>query len=560
MARRIFELFHREFRDVREAAFLLAIATIISNLLALLRDRLLAARFGAGIELDIYYAAFRVPDLLYAFSLFFVASTAIIPLFLERLSESEEKAREFLDTVLVVFLTSLTLLALVAYVVMPFIVPYYVPGFDMDSQQNVIHIARILLISPLFLGLSGLISSILQSFRRFFVYATTFLFYNVGIIIGILVFVPRWGLPGLAGGVVLGAFLHVLIQVPSLLHTGFFPRVHFRTFSDMVQVFRRSFPRTVGIAVTQVTFVVVTAIASTLGAGSIAIFQLSFNLQSIPLAVIGLSYSVAAFPTMAELIVKRERTIFFEHLVSASRSIIFWTLPMAILFIVLRAHIVRVVLGAGEFGWADTRLTAASLALFAIGIVAQSLTALFVRAFYAIGNVRVPIVINTFALMVTVVCAFFFVRILQEISTIHLPFFHILRVVDVPQGVVLGLPLAFALGALVNMALLGFYLRRTDGGDAFRLGVFVPFLRDMAGASALLGIVSYAILQVSAALFDINTFFGIFLHGFLAGTCGIGSAIFFLRIRGNKELEEVRRALGGKFWRKPAIGLEPEHL
>ena len=93
MARRIFELFHREFRDVREAAFLLAIATIISNLLALLRDRLLAARFGAGIELDIYYAAFRVPDLLYAFSLFFVASTAIIPLFLERLSESEEKAR-----------------------------------------------------------------------------------------------------------------------------------------------------------------------------------------------------------------------------------------------------------------------------------------------------------------------------------------------------------------------------------------------------------------------------------------------------------------------------------
>lgn len=560
MARRIFELFHREFRDVREAAFLLAMTTVASNLLALLRDRLLAAHFGASVELDIYYAAFRVPDLLYAFSLFFVASTAIIPLFLERLSENEEKAREFLDTVLAVFLVSMTLGALVAYIVMPFIVPYYVPGFDMDSQQNVIHIARILLISPLFLGLSGLISSILQSFRRFFVYAATFLFYNVGIIIGILVFVPRWGLPGLAGGVVLGAFLHVLIQIPSLLHTGFFPRAHLRTFSEMTQVFRKSFPRTVGLAVTQVTLVVVTAIASTLGAGSIAIFQLSFNLQSIPLAVIGLSYSVAAFPTMAELIIKRERAIFFEHLVSASRSIIFWTLPMAILFIVLRAHIVRVVLGAGEFGWADTRLTAASLALFAVGIVAQSLTALFVRAFYAIGNVRVPIIVNTFALLVTAVCAFFFVRILQEISLIHLPFFHILRVVDVPQAGVLGLPLAFALGAFVNMALLGFYLRRTDGGNAFRLQAFVPFLRDIAGASILLGIVSYGMLQVSAPLFNINTFLGVFLHGFLAGTCGIGSAILFLHIRGNKELEEVRMVLGGTFWQKPAIGLEPEHL
>jgi len=560
VVQRIFEFFHREFRDVREAALLLAVSTVASNLLALLRDRLLASRFGAGVELDMYYAAFRVPDLLYAFSLFFVASTAIIPLFLERVSENKERAREFLDTVLVAFLASTILLALVAYAVMPFIVPLYVPGFDMDKQQEVIHMARILLISPLFLGLSGLMSGILQSFRKFFVYAATFLFYNVGIIIGILVFVPRWGLSGLAGGVVLGAFLHVLVQTPSLLRTGFFPRIRVRTFSDMADVFYRSFPRTVGLAITQVTFVAVTAIASTLGAGSIAIFQLSFNLQSIPLAVIGLSYSVAAFPTMAELIVKRERAVFFEHLVSASRSIIFWTFPITILFIVLRAHIVRVALGAGEFGWADTRLVAASLALFAVGMVAQSLVALFVRAFYAIGNVRVPLAVNTFALLVTVTCAFFFVRILQEISTVHLPFFQILRVEDVPQTAILGLPFAFAVGALVNMALLGFYLRRMEGGNAFRLRAFGPFLGEMVCVGLLLGVVSYGVLQVSAPLFNGDTFWGIFLHGFLAGVCGIGIAMLFLFLRGNKELEEMRRVLGRKFWQKPAVGLEPEHL
>ncbi len=560
MARRIFELFHREFRDVREAALLLAAATIASNLLALLRDRLLAARFGAGAELDIYYAAFRVPDLLYAFSLFFAASTAVIPLFLERFSESEERARAFLDTIFAAFLISVSILAILAYVSIPFIVPFYVPGFDVESRQEVIQMARILLISPLFLGLSGLVSGILQSFRKFFVYAATFLFYNAGIIVGILVFVPRWGLSGLAWGVVFGALLHVLVQIPSLIRTGFFPRIRIQSFSDMAQVFMRSFPRTAGLAVMQAAFVAVTAIASTLGAGSIAIFQFSFNLQSIPLAVIGLSYSVAAFPTMAELIVKRERAVFFEHLISASRSIMFWTLPLTILFIILRAHIVRVALGAGEFGWADTRLAAASLALFAVGIAAQSLTALFVRAFYAIGNVRVPIAVNMFALLVTVVFAFFFVRILQEISAIHLPFFHILRVVDVPQAAVLGLPLAFTLGALVNMALLGFYLRRMEGGDAFRLRAFAPFLGDMAGSCAVLGIVNYGILQASVSLFDANTFWGIFLHGFLAGICGIGSAILFLRARGNKELREARSMLGRKFWRKPAVGLEPEHL
>lgn len=558
--KRIFKLFHREFRDVREAALLLAVSTVASNLLALLRDRLLASRFGAGVELDMYYAAFRVPDLLYAFSLFFVASTAIIPLFLERVSDSEERAREFLDTVLVVFLVSVTLLALAAYVSMPFIVPFYVPGFDMDKQQEVIHMARILLISPLFLGLSGLMSSILQSFRKFFVYAATFLFYNIGIIVGILVFVPLWGLSGLAAGVVLGAFLHVLIQIPSLLRTGFFPRIRIQIYSGMMDVFCRSFPRTVGLAMTQVTFVAITAIASTLGVGSIAIFQLSFNLQSIPLAVIGLSYSVAAFPTMAELIVKRERAVFFEHLVSASRSIIFWTFPVMILFIVLRAHIVRVALGAGEFSWADTRLVAASLALFAVGMVAQNLVALFVRAFYAIGNVRIPLAVNTFVLLVTITCAFFFVRILQEISTIHLPFFQMLRVEDVPQAVVLGLPFAFAVGALVNMALLGFYLRRMDGSSAFRLRAFVPFLGEMACAGLLLGVVSYGVLRILAPLFTTDTFWGIFLHGFLAGVCGIGTAMLFLFFCGNKELGEMQRALGRKFWQKPAVGFEPEHL
>ena len=561
MVRHIFELFHREFRDVREAAFLLAAATVVSNLLALLRDRLLASRFGAGAELDIYYAAFRVPDLLYACSLFFVASTVIIPLFLERYAESEDRAREFINTVLAAFLLSMAVLLGIAYIIMPVVVPYYVPGFDVANQEEVIRMARILLISPFFLGLSGLASGVLQSFRRFFVYAATFLFYNIGIIIGILVFVPRWGLSGLSWGVVLGAGLHVLIQVPSLVRTGFFPRFSIGRFQDVFRVFRKSFLRTAGLAMNQLTFVGVTAIASTLGAGSIAVFQLSYNLQSIPLAVIGLSYSVAAFPTMAELIVRRERALFFEHVVSATRSIIFWTLPGTVLFIVLRAHIVRVVLGTGEFSWTDTRLVAASLALFAVGMVAQSLVALFVRAFYAIGNVRVPLLVNTFSFLVTVGSAFFFVRMLQEISTVHIPFFQILRVADVPQTAVLGLPFAFAVGALANMMLLGFYLRRMEGGESFRLRHMASFLGDMAAASTLLGAISYIMLQVLQPFFGGDTFWGVFLQGFLAGVCGIATAVLFLQARGSKELEELRSVLGRKFWRhQTVVGPEPEHL
>ena len=151
-------------------------------------------------------------------------------------------------------------------------------------------------------------------------------------------------------------------------------------------------------------------------------------------------------------------------------------------------------------------------------------------------------------------------RLLQEVPVVHVFFFRMLRVADVPQTAVLGLPLAYAVGALVNMGFLGYYLRRMDGGEAFRLGVFAPFLRDIAGASALAGAASYGVLQVSAPLFNGETFLGIFLQGFLAGICGVAAAVAFLYVRGTKELQEVQGVLGRKFWRRQAVGPEPEHL
>ena len=563
--RRLLELFHREFKGVREAAFLLAMATVASNLLALLRDRLLASRFGAGLELDIYYAAFRVPDFLYTISLFFVASTAIIPLFLEKLAESEERATEFIRSVFFAFLLSMIGIIGVAYAVMPLLMPLLVPGFDEASRAQAIQLARILLASPALLGLSNLVSSILQSYRKFLPYAASFLFYNLGIILGILFFVPYFGIAGLAGGVVLGALLHVGIQIPSLQKTiGGETSVNLRMFrlrwraTIPLEVFRRSFPRTLGLAATQLTFFAVTAIASTLGAGSIAVFQLSYNLQSIPLAVVGLSYSVAAFPTMAELIVKKERAIFFDHLVSAARHIIFWTLPITVLFIVLRAHIVRVVLGAGAFSWVDTRLTAASVALFAIGIVAQSLVALFVRAFYAIGNTRVPVVVNVASAVLTVILALFFVQVLKEAQGIGQFFSGLLRVGDIENHALLGLPLAFALGAVVNAAILGLSLGWVEGEfSPSKLGASAA---DIAGASILLGIVTYGTLQLLSPFFYLNRFWGIFLHGLIAAGAGITAAVLLLYLRDNKEFAEIRDVIGHKFWRKKTIGPEQEHL
>lgn len=527
---------------------LLAGATIVSSLLGLLRDRFLASTFGAGAELDIYYAAFRIPDFLYTVSILFIASTAIIPVFLDVLVKNEERAREIIHALLTIFLLFMGVVLGIVYLALPNILPFLVPGFGGEDSARAVEVSRILLLSPLFLGLSHLLSSVTQTFKRFFIYALSPLFYNMGIIGGIIFLVPRFGLSGLAVGVVVGAFLHMAIQLPSIIRLGFplgFTFVFPREIKDILMI---SFPRTIGLVAMQLTFIAITAIASTIGVGSIAVFNLSYNLQSIPLSVIGLSYSIAAFPTMAELVIKKDRKVFFDHLGMAARHIMFWTMPLSILFLVLRAHIVRIILGAGAFGWVDTRLTAASLALFSFGIVAQSLVALFVRSFYALGRTTAPVVLNVFSMGLTVVFAFVFVSLLNTGSMFADIFSRILRVEGVPNISMLGLPFAFALGSIINAVLLGIGLSRID--SLFRNCRILVSLGEIMVSSALLGITSYIVLHVSANWFNQETFLGIFLQGICAGLAGIGMFLLFLRIRNNKEFKEVYVALTRKFWKE----------
>lgn len=559
MVRKIFALFHRELAGVHQAAFLLASTTIASSILALVRDRLLATRFGAGEALDIYYSAFRIPDILYAISLFFVASTAVIPLFLEKVDkEDQDGVLRLMSSLFTIFVLLMGAIVLGTYLLLPVLMPLLVPGFETSASNQSIMLSRVLLLSPLLLGISNLFASVLQTFRRFFFYAMSPLFYNLGIIGGIIFFLPRFGLVGLAWGVVLGALLHMLVQVPSLMALGYLPRISFGLSRDVARVFRQSFPRTLGLTATQLAFAAVTAIASTLGAGSIAVFNLSYNLQSIPLSVIGLSYSVAAFPAMADLIVRKERKVFFKHLASAARHILFWTIPFSVLFVVLRAQIVRTVLGAGAFSWVDTRLTAASLALFAISISAQSLAALFTRALYAVGRTGMPVLVNMCSAGATIILASVLVHVLSVSSESARIIGILLRVEGVPHVALLGLPLAFALGSILNAVLLGLGFHRVEG--EFREQRLFVSLGEILVSSALMGVVSYGILNILAHVFDIDTFIGIFLQGAVAGVAGIVAGAAVLAYRGNSEFVQVWQAFHRRFWKRDVMASEPEHL
>lgn len=563
MVSRLLNFFGKEWHNVHEAAFLIGGLALFSQILAIARDRLFASTFGASSSIDIYYAAFRIPDLLYVSIASFVSVTVLIPFLMDRLSagtpEGDASARKFLNEVFSIFFFGITAASVAVFAALPYIAEYVVPGFSEAELAAFVEVSRILLLSPILIGISNLVGSITQAFKHFFVYALSPVLYNLGIILGIVFLYPRMGLEGLAFGVILGAFMHLAIQVPTLVRKGFLPRVTFRiAWSDVRRLVLVSLPRTLTLSFNQVALLVLVGIASTLGEGAVSVFNFSYNLQSVPLVLIGVSYSVAAFPGLIAAFSKGDRAAFSDEIRAVARIIIFWSVPVTFLFIVLRAQIVRTILGSGAFSWSDTKLTAAMLALFAVSIVAQSLILLLIRGYYAMGNTWKPLLANVAAFAVTVVTPFALLSLI-EARPGFAEFLEVLfRVEDVHYAEVLVLPLSFTLGMIVNAVLLLMLFEREVVQGLTRALSRTFF--ETVSASFFMAFAAYQFLSAFGSIFDINTFWGIFLQGLFAGIFGVAVGILFLMLMRNEELSAIIASLKKRFWRSAVIAPEQGEL
>ena len=543
-----------KFEDIQGAALVLAISAFVSQLLALTRDRIFAHQFGTGEVLDIYFAAFRVPDFIFTTIASLVSMTILIPFFTRYLANGEEvKAKQLLNSALNLFLYVIVIVCGLAFIFMDRLVGIVVPGFiDEVMVANFVLLSRIILLQPILLGISNLLATVVHSLRRFFIYALTPLLYNLGIIIGATLLYPRMGISGLAWGVVLGALLHLLVQLPTVIRSGYAPRPSLRVNSTILkEVLLTTVPRTFTLGVHQLVLLVLMSMASILTTGSISVFSFSFALQSVPLAIIGMSFSVAAFPTLSALYAKGDKIKFLQSVTTATRHIIFWSLPIMSLFIVLRAQIVRTILGTGEFDWTSTRLVAASLALFSISVVAQSLVLLFVRAYYAIGNTRKPLVINSSSSAVIIALSFVLVPLFAKSDMFRYFFEHLFRVNDLVGTSVLMLPLAYTIGMIVNLGLYWVVFNRDFYGFHKTLR---HTIRHSFYAAVIMGFVSYLALGLFDNLFDLETLMGVFLQGFLAGLLGIVACVVILKLIGNKEINDIGRSLRSRFWKSRPIG------
>ncbi len=559
MVKRIFKLFHSEVSGMHQAAAILGLFTLLSQVLALFRDRMLAGAFGATHSLDLYYASFRIPDFIFASVASLVSISVLIPFLSDRMENKKDGTRKFLDSVFTIFFSAIVLVALIAFFLMPYIADIAFPGIaDGDSLNQVILLSRILLLQPICLGISNMLGVITQIKKRFFLYAISPILYNLSIIFGIIFLYPFFGINGVVYGVVIGGILHFLIQVPFAIRQALLPRFTFNVnFKEVWKVVKISVPRTLTLSTYTLEQVFITAFASTLAVGSITIFSFAFNLQSVPLAIVGVSYTLAAFPTLSACFAKGQKEEFMRHIITATRHIIFWSFPITALFIVLRAQIVRVILGSGSFNWQDTRLTAACLALFTISLFGQSLELLFIRAYYAAGKTRKPLVINLLSSAVTIISPFLLLKVYAHFETFRLFFESLFKVSGIVGTEVMMLPLGYSIGTIFNLVMLWIIFERDFRGFTKKTAMI---LVHSLGAGVIGAFFAYIGLNIFVSIFNLTTTTGVFLQGFCAGVLGIAVTILIYILLGTKELSEVWSAIISKVNKNNLIVSEPDKI
>lgn len=489
---------------VAGGAIIISVATVVSKIVGLIRDRLLFSTFGAGDATDVYFAAFKLPDLIFNILVLGALSAAFIPVFIEFKEREGEQGTHWriASVIMNVVVLLMIFLGLVAFVLAPLLVRVIAPGFDEVKQDQTIILTRIMLMAIVFFGISNVLSGILNATRRFVAYSLAPIMYNIGIIIGIVALYPAFGLSGLAWGVVMGALLHMAIQIPSVRQSGFRHSWELTlNLPGVRQIGKLFLPRTLGLAITQINFLIETIIASTLAAGSLSIYTAANNLQTFPISVFGVSLAIAVFPLISQAVATNDTEKFVVHFSTTVRRILFLIIPTSVMILLLRAQIVRVILGAGAFDWDATILTAQALGYFSLSLFAQSLLPVLSRSFYAHQDTKTPVKISMASVALNLTLSLIFVRFMG----------------------VIGLALSFSITNIITMLTYVLVLRRRVGYlDDSQITKSV--LRIVAAAIAA-GFITWVSLHVIALGVNMHTFVGIALQGIVSGVIGMLSYI-----------------------------------
>ena len=510
-------------------ASLLMIATLIaSRLLGWLRLSVIGAKFGQTPELDAFWAAFRIPDTLFNLLVAGALASAFIPVFTGYLAkEREDEAWRVASSVLNAIVISLVAFSAILWVLAPWIMPLLAPFPDPEQRETAIHLSRIMLLSPIFMGLSALFTGILNSYRQFLSGATAPIVYNFVIILFALFASPFLGIEALAWGTVAGALTMWLVQIPELT----FRRTRYKLTLDLGhpgvrEIVRLTVPRTLALGAVQLIFIVDTFLAAKMPEGSLTALIYAFQLMQLPLGVFSIAISAAVFPTLAHYAAQGMQARMRDILQTAIRWILFLTVPTIVMMIVLRRPIVNLLFQYGQFGPEAREATQEAFLFYSLGLVGHALIQILARAYYASKDTRTPLALTLVSIGTNIV----------------------LSVLLAPSYGINGLALANSIATLAEAAL--FLVLLAPRARLQVVGLGTSSLKVIA-ASLLMGIAMFAFIRATNITVDLQqTKVGLLLQTAVAMAVGVVAYVGAATVFRVSELAEITTAVRARLGRR----------
>jgi putative peptidoglycan lipid II flippase len=506
---------------------IVSLLAIASRLIGLLREVIIARQFGTSGDYDAYLSAFRIPDLLFLLIMTGSFGSAFIPVFRGLLDRDEDAAWDLASAVI----TWTAIISVVTGIIVfifanPIVENLVAPGLSNDEQAVAAKVMRILLLSPIFLGMGIAAKGILETHNRFTLPALAPLLYNVGIIFGALVLAPDRGVTGLAIGVIIGAVLHVGIQIGELIKVGIKFRPTLARVEGLRDVAIGLGPRIVGQAAFQLNFIVVTSLATREGPGTVSAINYAFTIMMLPNAMIGGAFATVLFPTMAAQFERGDIEGFKRSMMNGIKPLLFFALPASAGLYVFRVPIIHALLQSGAFSSDSTDLVAEPLAFFALALVFYSLVEILARTFYAMRNVIVPVGAGIFITVINIT--------LGVILAPRLGF----------SALAMSLSISTAIEALILFAILTFKLGRFDIE-------FASWFARVGVATALMACVAFIFSDPLLATIDSANVGKVLAVVFLVWAVGICGGVYFaacyaLRLPETERWIALARRLGGR--------------